>query len=141
MKQRATKARLTADMVGRGVSGLLLSGSAATAVAVTGWWAMEPGGAGISLPGFTILMLVIILPSVIVWGLGSVFVALPLWAGLHALGMRNWPTPVTCGAGLVGPIWFLVTHDWTAGAAGALAGAFAGWGLWWSAYGRGGTER
>ncbi|MGV9007567.1 MAG: hypothetical protein ACOH1H_12615 [Brevundimonas sp.] len=134
-----SKTRLTGEMMARGVEGLTLFGSGSTVLMVTTWWAMEPGDAGISLSGFAMLFLVICIPIVIVWALGGVVVALPLWAGLHALGMRNWPVPVLCGAGLVAMIWNLNTPSPVVAAAGALSGAVAGWGLWWMAYRRGGA--
>lgn len=134
MNLEQTRTPLTGGMMARGVAGLTLFGSGATVLVVTTWWAMEPGGAGISPSGFAILFLVICIPSVIVWMLGGVFVALPLWAGLHALGMRSWPIPVLCGAALVALIWNLNTPSPVVAAAGALAGAVAGWGLWWMAY-------
>ena len=127
MNLEQTRTPLTGEMMARGVAGLTVFGAGATFLRGAVLTAIAPGEGGIG--------------SMSVGGLGGVFVALPIWAGLHALGMRSWPIPVLCGAALVALIWNLNTSSPVVAAAGALAGAVAGLGLWWAAYKRGEAAR
>jgi len=135
-----TRTPLTGEMMARGVAGLTVFGAGATFLRGAVLTAIAPGEGGIG-PGLAMLLFPLGIGSMIVWGLGGVFVALPIWAGLHALGMRSWPIPVVCGAALVALIWILSTGSPVVAAAGAMAGAGAGWGLWWAAYKRGEAAR
>lgn len=141
MSETPTKTCLTASMMGRGVSGLILFGSGATVLMSLAWVIAEPGDGGFGLGTGLFVVFFSGTLSAIVWGLGSVVVALPIWALLHAFGVRGWPAPVAGGAGLVALIWYLNTPSPVVAAAGALAGAAAGWGMWRMAYGRARTGR
>ncbi|WP_339873648.1 hypothetical protein [uncultured Brevundimonas sp.] len=135
MKQRAAKTRLTGGVMAWGLLGLSLFGSSAT---VFLFLFLIVATMQIQLLGPALILF----PwAFAVWVIGGVIVGFPIWAGLHALGLRGWPVAVAGGAGLVGLIWLLAIPHWIAGGAGALAGAVAGWGLWWMAYQRGGTDR
>ena len=135
MRQGQTKTRLTGGIMAWGLLGLSLFGSSATVLLLVATLQNTN-------PIYFLGMALLIFPlTFAVWGVGGVIVGFPIWAVLHALGLRGWPVAISSGAGLVGLIWFLATREWAAAAAGALAGAVAGWGLWWMAYKRGGAER
>ncbi|MGV9007566.1 MAG: hypothetical protein ACOH1H_12610 [Brevundimonas sp.] len=135
MRQRQTKTRLTGGIMAWGLLGLSLFGSSTTVILLV---ATLQNTSPIYFPGMALLIFPL---TFAVWGVGGVIVGFPIWAGLHALGLRGWPVAVSGGAGLVGLIWFLATREWAVGAAGALSGAAAGWGMWRMAYGRDGTGR
>ena len=120
MKQRAAKTRLTGGVMAWGLLGLSLFGSSAT---VFLFLFLIVATMQIQLLGPALILF----PwAFAVWVIGGVIVGFPIWAGLHALGLRGWPVAVAGGAGLVGLIWLLAIPHWIAGGAGALAGAVAG---------------
>lgn len=134
MQQRQTKPPEWGDIMLRGWTGLTLFGAGATVLiftpSMTGAQAGVGGTAGIAL--------LVFLVAVIFWGLGGLIIALPIWSGLHTLGLRDWLPAVAGGAVLVALAWFLVGDGApTIAGKGAIAGAVAGWGLWWMAYRRG----
>ena len=131
MAKRQKRTPLTSYMMFQGVKGLVLFGVGATVLIITAWFLWTEG-----FSGLVFMTVVVAFGAVMVWTVGALIVALPIWAVLHALGFRGWPVAVVGGASVVGLIWS-VTGWAEATAAGAVIGAIAGWGLWWMAYKRG----
>jgi len=61
------------------------------------------------------------------WFLGIVYVGLPLWWGLHTLGLRGRWIAVACGAFLVGGIFWLTSRMLELTVLGGICGGLAGW--------------
>jgi hypothetical protein len=131
-----------ADRASSGLLGMLLWGASSSVLAIMG--PMFLGGplfmydAGILvIVAFGALIAVTI--AAVVWGLGGLVLALPIWLALIAAGARGWRlalSMICAGALAVGAIWAWFLHApigssgfWLAMGLGAISGAFGGYGF------------
>lgn len=135
--------------LGRAAWALCLGALAGAALVGLGWGALagiqqigsrQTGG----LPGGLIIVGLAFGFAVVTYAAGLALAAAPLWALLHAIGVRSWWAAMLLGAFLNGGVILLVQGAsirrlpaiFVLDAAFALFGAIVGWVIWRAAYRR-----